>query len=186
MAEQRLSRNQRRAQLLAAATEIIQTQGSNALTLVTLAEHAGVSRPVTYDHFTTREGLLLALYQDYDTSLIQAMRDARAQATSPESAIKALVTAYIDGLRAAGPECAQIQAALSGHPHTSHYREESERAYQDELHAALALPPPLCRGLFHALDGLARAAATGHLSRTKAITAATTIMLATLERAQAG
>ncbi|MDT0267243.1 helix-turn-helix domain-containing protein [Streptomyces sp. DSM 44915] len=43
-------------------------RGADGLTLVTLAEEAGVSRPITYDHFGTRPGLLLALYRRLDGS----------------------------------------------------------------------------------------------------------------------
>ena len=55
----RLSKQARREQLLDVAVAIVRTQGADGLTLVTLAEAAGVSRPITYDHFGTRPGLLL-------------------------------------------------------------------------------------------------------------------------------
>lgn len=41
-------------------------EGTDALTLPRLAEAAGVAKPVVYDHFSTRNGLLAALYQDFD------------------------------------------------------------------------------------------------------------------------
>ncbi|WP_404799983.1 TetR/AcrR family transcriptional regulator [Actinoalloteichus fjordicus] len=46
------------------------------MTLRRLAERAGVSRPIAYDHFTTREGLLMALYQQYDEQIGPAIRAA--------------------------------------------------------------------------------------------------------------
>ncbi|MCO1575940.1 TetR/AcrR family transcriptional regulator [Crossiella sp. SN42] len=190
MADQRLNRQDRRRQLLDTATEIIATEGAAALTLVRLAERARVSRPVAYDHFTTREGLLLALYRDYDEQLSEAMRAARTRAGSLHQVATAVVTAYVDGLLAAGPECAEIKAALSGHPETRHFRHQSEQLYRDELRAAFRpfapATPPIVTGLFHALDGLATAAAEGRTTRAKAVTAAVTIVLSTLGSADQG
>lgn len=190
MADQRLNRQDRRRQLLDTATEIIATEGAAALTLVRLAERARVSRPVAYDHFTTREGLLLALYRDYDEQLSEAMRTARARAGSLHQVATAVVTAYVDGLLAAGPECAEIKAALSGHPETRHFRHQSEQLYRDELRAAFRpfapATPPVITGLFHALDGLATAAAEGRTTRAKAVTAAVTIVVSTLRAAGQG
>ncbi|GAA2809098.1 TetR/AcrR family transcriptional regulator [Crossiella cryophila] len=185
MAEHRMSRPDRREHLLRTATEILHTNGANALTLVTLAEHAGVSRPVTYDHFGTREGLLLAMYRDYDEHLARAMREARSGAGSLGEAVTAVCAAYVDGMIAAGPDCAEVQAALSGHPETRDFRARSERFYLDELRAAVkpfaSASPAVLVGLFSSLDGLASAAATGRIARTKAITAAVKILVSSLD-----
>ncbi|MHC8285601.1 helix-turn-helix domain-containing protein [Pseudomonas sp. XS1P51] len=40
------------------ATQTLRT-GTDALTLATLAERAGVTKPVAYEHFRTRSGLLI-------------------------------------------------------------------------------------------------------------------------------
>ncbi|WP_103530960.1 TetR/AcrR family transcriptional regulator [Streptomyces sp. SM11] len=59
---------------------IVRTRGADGLTLVTLAEEAGVSRPIAFDHFATRPGLLLALYQRLDerhrAAIMQVLRGA--------------------------------------------------------------------------------------------------------------
>src|SRR5689334_13006179 len=60
-ANKRLSKTERRAQLLAVARDIVRESGSDALTLASLAERAGVTRPIAYEHFETRAGLLVAL-----------------------------------------------------------------------------------------------------------------------------
>ncbi|PXX60874.1 TetR family transcriptional regulator [Nocardia tenerifensis] len=72
----RLSKQDRCEQLLDTASAIVRARGADALTLVTLAEAAGVSRPIVYDHFDTRPGLLLALYR---------RRDERHPAASTET-----------------------------------------------------------------------------------------------------
>ncbi len=55
-----LTRGRRRKALLAAAAEIIETSGWTALTMVSLARHAGVSRQLVYQHFDSVDALLLA------------------------------------------------------------------------------------------------------------------------------
>ena len=55
----RLSSASRRRQLLAVALSIVREEGADRLTLGHLAQRAGVSKPVAYDHFGTRSGLLI-------------------------------------------------------------------------------------------------------------------------------
>ena len=62
----RLAKPARREQLLDTALTLVREQGTDGLTLATLAEAAGVSRPIVYDHFGTRPELLLALYRQLD------------------------------------------------------------------------------------------------------------------------
>lgn len=51
----RLQRDERQIQLLNVANSIILAEGTDALTLITLAEKAGVTKPVTYKHFGNRK-----------------------------------------------------------------------------------------------------------------------------------
>ena len=50
----RLSRDERQRQLLEVAWRLVREEGTEALTLGRLAEQAGVTKPVVYDHFGTR------------------------------------------------------------------------------------------------------------------------------------
>jgi AcrR family transcriptional regulator len=58
-------------QLLDVAWQLVREEGTEALTLGRLAERAGVTKPVVYDHFVTRAGLLAALYEDFDARQIR-------------------------------------------------------------------------------------------------------------------
>src|SRR5688500_17488341 len=62
----RLSKAERRAQLLDTALDVVRDEGTDALTLARVAERAGVSKPIAYQHFETRGGLLVALYERMD------------------------------------------------------------------------------------------------------------------------
>jgi AcrR family transcriptional regulator len=182
----KLSREQRRLQLLATAEEIIRDEGTNALSLARLAERADVSRPIAYDHFKTREGLLVALYRQYDERIGQNIRDAlRGDSVSLEDAVSVICTAYIDGVLAAGPECDAVYAALAGDPETRTFLLASRRFYVQQIQAALAPFAELSRrrdqavliGFLGVIEALARDAAARQLSRAAAIDGATAVIV---------
>jgi AcrR family transcriptional regulator len=57
----RLPRKARRAQLLESALEVFVAQGYHAAAMDDIAERAGVSKPVLYQHFPGKLELYLAL-----------------------------------------------------------------------------------------------------------------------------
>jgi AcrR family transcriptional regulator len=182
----KLSREQRRLQLLAMAEEIIRDEGTNALTLVRLAERAEVSRPIAYDHFKTREGLLMALYQRYDERIGQNIRDAlRGDSASLERVVSVICAAYIDGVLAAGPQCDAVYAALAGHPETRAFLQSSRQFYVQQMRAALAPFADLSgrrdravlAGFLGVIETVARDAADRRLSRAAAIAGVTTVIV---------
>ena len=64
----RMPRNARRAQLLESALEVFVAQGYHAAAMDDIAERAGVSKPVLYQHFPGKLELYLALLdQSCDT-----------------------------------------------------------------------------------------------------------------------
>ena len=75
-AAKKLPRAERREQLLATAKAILGEEGTDALTLGYLAERAGVSKPIAYEHFGTRAGLLIAICGAYDDRQKEAQREA--------------------------------------------------------------------------------------------------------------
>lgn len=111
----RLSKADRREQLLDTAMTIVREQGTDALTLGYLAERAGVSKPIAYEHFGTRSGLLIALYRKIDDRqcAIQAQAFERAPKRLAEVA-RLIGETYMSCFRTAGPEYHAIFAALKG------------------------------------------------------------------------
>ncbi|WP_437971086.1 helix-turn-helix domain-containing protein [Sorangium sp. So ce260] len=69
----RLPKAERRKQLLETARTIVREEGTDALTLGHLAERAGVSKPIAYEHFKTRSGLLIALALDIDDRQVEVL-----------------------------------------------------------------------------------------------------------------
>ena len=62
----RMDKEARRKQLLSIAVSIIESRGADALTLASVAEEAGVTKPIAYNHFETKENLLKQIYQELD------------------------------------------------------------------------------------------------------------------------
>lgn len=113
----RLSKQERREQLLSVADSIVRVSGTEALTLITLADKAGVTKALTYDHFSTREGLLVQLYKRYDEQVIAATQAAISSgAKTIESAAEAVVVSYIECVCNCGNQYEAIVSALLAYP----------------------------------------------------------------------
>jgi AcrR family transcriptional regulator len=72
----RLPRKQRRAQLLESALEVFVAQGYHAAAMDDIAERAGVSKPVLYQHFPGKLELYLALLDASCDDIIDNCRSA--------------------------------------------------------------------------------------------------------------
>jgi AcrR family transcriptional regulator len=90
----RLPRRARRNQLLGAAQEVFVAQGYHAAAMDDIAERAGVSKPVLYQHFPGKLDLYLALLDQHCESLIQSVRNALASTTDNKQRVRATMDAY--------------------------------------------------------------------------------------------
>src|SRR5690349_19874286 len=94
----RLPRSARRKQLLAAAQQVFVAQGYHAAAIDDIAERAGVSKPVLYQHFPGKLERYLALLDESVDALTATVRtgreattDNKQRATAPFTAFFALV-----------------------------------------------------------------------------------------------
>jgi AcrR family transcriptional regulator len=95
----------------------MQTEGSEALTLARVGDAAGVSKPVVYDHFTTRHGLLAALYDDFDRRQSERMNAAMdAAPVRLQQKADVLAACYVDCVMTEGREIPELLSALSTSP----------------------------------------------------------------------
>ncbi|HZG06788.1 MAG TPA: TetR/AcrR family transcriptional regulator [Streptomyces sp.] len=90
----RLPRRARRNQLLGAAQEVFVAQGYHAAAMDDIAERAGVSKPVLYQHFPGKLDLYLALLDQHCEALVQAVRAALASTTDNKQRVAATMDAY--------------------------------------------------------------------------------------------
>src|SRR5919204_1320282 len=77
----RLPRHERRRQLLDAALEVFVSQGYHAAAMDEIAERAGVSKPVLYQHFPGKLELYLALLDEHAEALVRTVRAALESTT---------------------------------------------------------------------------------------------------------
>ena len=92
----RLPRSARRKQLLAAAQQIFVAQGYHAAAMDEIAERAGVSKPVLYQHFPGKLELYLALLDTHCDAIIAKVRDAMQATPDNKERVKGAVRAYFD------------------------------------------------------------------------------------------
>jgi len=94
---QRMPRSERRAQLLEAAQAVFVERGYHAAAMDDIAEHAGVSKPVLYQHFPGKLELYLALLDQHCDTLERLVREALARPTEDnEDRVAATISAYYD------------------------------------------------------------------------------------------
>lgn len=188
----RMAKDRRRQQLMRVALDIVRQEGTEALTLARLAERAGVTKPITYEHFGTRAGLLVALFRDHDERTTQAVRAALATgSTTLENVASILSTAYVDACLSMGPEINAIFDALSASEETQEFKRSWRDFLVSEFRAAFApfvkLPrrqsTGLLVGILGAAESLSEAAGAGRLPRAEAIGALMRIMVSTLKPA---
>jgi len=104
----RLTRDERRDALLDAAVELATSGNVESVSMETVAERAGVSRPLVYKHFANRSELLAAVYRREATGLHRRLAREVGAAESVEGMFRALV----HGSLHAADEQGRVFAAL--------------------------------------------------------------------------
>jgi AcrR family transcriptional regulator len=100
----RLPRRERRRQLLGAALEVFVAQGYHAAAMDDIAERAGVSKPVLYQHFPSKLELYLALLDQHAEHLVDKVREALHSTTDNKERVSRSVAAYFDFVDGEGTE----------------------------------------------------------------------------------
>ena len=92
----RLPRSARRAQLIDAAREVFVANGYHAAAMDDIADRAGVSKPVLYQHFPSKLELYLALLDQGSERLVSVVREALASTDDNKERVAATMAAYYD------------------------------------------------------------------------------------------
>jgi AcrR family transcriptional regulator len=92
----RLSASQRRRQLLDVALRLFATRGYTATTMDDIAEAAGVTKPLLYQHFDSKRALYVELVHTVATTMRKAIEAATSEATSPRQQVEGGFRAYFD------------------------------------------------------------------------------------------
>lgn len=172
----RLSREDRYRQLLDVSWRLIGEEGTDALSLGRLAEAAGVTKPLVYDHFGTRAGLLAALYRDFDARQTALMDQAIRRGTEDLASRAGIIAAcYVDCMLSQGREIPGVVAALAGSPEMERIKREYQMAFMAKCHGLLApfapdraLSSASLWALLGAADALSCAAVAGDIDAAQA------------------
>jgi AcrR family transcriptional regulator len=128
-ASTRLPRPARRKQLLGAAREVFVAQGYHSAAMDEIAERAGVSKPVLYQHFPGKLELYLALLDESVAELVGAVSEALASTTDNRQRVPATFSAFFDYVSGAGEAFRLVfESDLSNEPAV---RERLERAISE-------------------------------------------------------
>ncbi len=90
----RLPADQRRRQLLDAALAAFAKRGFHATSMNQVAEAAGVTKPVLYQHFRSKRDLYRELLTDVGTQLEERIAKAASQARGPREQVELGFRAY--------------------------------------------------------------------------------------------
>jgi AcrR family transcriptional regulator len=154
----RLPRTERRAQLIRAARETFVANGYHGTAMDQIADRAGVSKPVLYQHFSGKHELYLELVEQSATELLQALR------TAVRSRPDGVAEAYFD---LADSDDAALRlifdTELTDDPEVRTRVDAVRRGCIELLADAIAertgLPRASCELLGTAVDGMSRDAA---------------------------
>lgn len=187
----RLSKEARRQKLLESAFEIVRNEGTDALTLARVAERSGVTKPIAYEHFGTRDALLIAMYRDYDERQTQAMHGALVDhGRTLDDVAEILSAAYVDCAVSSGPEYGAITAALAATEEMEKllqacrdsFAEECGRAFAPFVKLKETERQTVLIGIIGAAEFLSQAAAAKRISRDEAVRALSKMMTGSLQR----
>jgi AcrR family transcriptional regulator len=98
LATGRLSKEERREQLLDAAAALVVERGLGGITMEGLADRAGVSKALPYQHFDNAPDVLVALYRREIGWLGGRVVAAVADTADPAARVRAAIHAYFDAV----------------------------------------------------------------------------------------
>lgn len=92
----RMPRRERRAQLLESALEVFVAQGYHAAAMDDIADRAGVSKPVLYQHFPGKLELYMALLDESCNTITAKIREALDSTHDNKQRVAAAIAAFYD------------------------------------------------------------------------------------------
>ncbi|HUQ56743.1 TetR/AcrR family transcriptional regulator [Lentzea sp.] len=170
----RLPRTARRAQLLAAAQDVFVTNGYHAAAMDEIAERAGVSKPVLYQHFPGKLELYMALLESHVDELVGRVRTAIGSTSDNKLRVRAAVAAFYDFVDGEGQAFRMVfESDLRSEPAVQQAVErattDSVDAITDTITADAGLDPERARLLAVGLVGLSQVTARSWLADNRRV-----------------
>jgi TetR/AcrR family transcriptional regulator len=95
----RLTKAERKRQLLAHAKQLFVTLGYHATTTEKIAAAAGVTEPVLYRHFDSKKALFLEVLEEVRAATIERWNEETASLTDPLARLHAIADLYLGSTR---------------------------------------------------------------------------------------
>jgi AcrR family transcriptional regulator len=173
-ASTRLPRPARRRQLLGAARDIFVAQGYHQAAMDEIAERAGVSKPVLYQHFPGKLELYLALLDESVGELVRSVNGALSSTTDNRQRVPATFQAFFDFVGDSGEAFRLVfESDLSNEPAVRERLDRTMRECADlvsqSIHQDAGLGEEEAHLLGMALVGMAQVSARYWLSTDRAI-----------------
>jgi len=170
----RLPRPARRRQLLGAAQEVFVAQGYHAAAMDEIAERAGVSKPVLYQHFPGKLELYLALLDESADELVGIVREALSSTTDNKQRVPATFQAFFDFVSSSGEAFRLVfESDLSNEPavreRLDHTMRDCAEMISQFIREDAGLQDDEARLLGMALVGMAQVSSRYWLSTDKTI-----------------
>jgi len=178
----RLPRRERRAQLLDSALEVFVASGYHAAAMDDIAERAGVSKPVLYQHFPGKLDLYLALLDAACDDVIDNCRQALAATHDNKTRVAAAMAAFYAYVAADGGAFRLVfESDLTSEPavreHVDRVTSECAAMIADVIHDDTGLPGEASRLLAVSLVGMAQVSARFWISEAAGINQAQAVEL---------
>jgi AcrR family transcriptional regulator len=170
----RLPRLARRTQLLGAAREVFVAQGYHAAAMDEIAERAGVSKPVLYQHFPSKRDLYVALLEQHTDELLAATRRALASTSDNKQRVAATINAYFSFIDSESESFRLVfESDFTSDPEVrdllDRVAQESSEAIADVIREDTGLPAEEAGLLGVALAGMAQVTARYWLQKRRSI-----------------
>jgi AcrR family transcriptional regulator len=159
-----MPRDQRRAQLLDAANEVFTTKGYHAAAMDDIADVAGVSKPVLYQHFSSKLDLYLDLLDMSCDRLVEVVEEALASTDKNSDRVVATMGAFYEFVSSASGEFRFVfESDLTGDGEVQkrlwRVNNEIADAIAEVISEDTALPPDQAKLLGISLVGIAQVSA---------------------------
>jgi AcrR family transcriptional regulator len=169
-----MPRRERRAQLLESALEVFVAQGYHAAAMDDIADRAGVSKPVLYQHFPGKLDLYLALLDASCDTIIDNCRVALEATQDNKQRVAATMDAFFEYVAGdTGAFRLVFESDLTNEPavreHVERVTSECAAMIAHVIHDDTGLPDTASRLLAVSLVGMAQVSARFWLSEAGGI-----------------
>ena len=156
----RLRSSARRKELIGVAANLFASRGYYAVTVDDIGEAVGLTGPALYRHFSSKEALLVAVFDQVTDDLTQRLRELLSQASDPVTALHAIVRHHVEFAIEQRENVAVWRQEFQNLPEADRWRlRRAQRLYVEEwVHLVHELRPEFSdtevRAAVHAAIGL--------------------------------